>query len=450
MGLQGEVRLSDLKVKVHKISTVVPAGETEQCTLFMSNIDQVLAYYVETVYFYDKGGDAAVELLQEALGRVLVPYHFLAGRFKLNPKLGRMELECNREGVSFAAASCELRVSDLGDISVPNPLFRNLVLLPDEGKALNDAPLITIQVTKFSCGGFAMGVYMSHASLDGIGALEFFMNYCSVARGDGMQVIPKPDRTMLAARSPPQVTFDHTEYVKLSDLMAAAAAAKATAFTTPDSANATTRAPQKHVYKSFSFTPDRIAQLKKAVVDESTATIDKCSSFEVIVAHLWQARTRAVEMDPDSPSKLFFAVDIRNKVDPPLPKGFAGNGVLSAPCVKTLARDVRENSLGYCVRKVQEAIASVTDEYVRSSIDHGELYRGVPALHGGIFISPWWKIPFQELDFGWGRPLYAGPVVNDRVEFVLLLHNGKQDGGLNAYLALEPAEMDKFEKLLQV
>ncbi|EFJ06524.1 hypothetical protein SELMODRAFT_430605 [Selaginella moellendorffii] len=71
-------------------------------------------------------------------------YHFLAGRFKLNPKLGRMELECNLEGISY-----------LGDTSVPNQLFRNLVLLPYEGKALNDAPLIIIQepaeTSKFGC-----------------------------------------------------------------------------------------------------------------------------------------------------------------------------------------------------------------------------------------------------------------------------------------------------------
>ncbi|KAJ7285467.1 hypothetical protein O6H91_18G084100 [Diphasiastrum complanatum] len=55
-------------------------------------------------------------------------------------------------------------------------------------------------------------------------------------------------------------------------------------------------------------------------------------------------------------------------------------------------------------------------------------------VQGGkqVTVAAWWKIPFELLDFGWGKPIYAGPVVNDRT----LLSNGKHDGGLNVYLAL--------------
>lgn len=54
-------------------------------------------------------------------------------------------------------------------------------------------------------------------------------------------------------------------------------------------------------------------------------------------------------------------------------------------------------------------------------------------------------MPFYAIDFGWGRPLFAGPPVTPMVEFVVLLPNGKHDGGLNVILALQPEGMTKFE-----
>jgi len=109
---------------------------------------------------------------------------------------------------------------------------------------------------------------------------------------------------------------------------------------------------------------------------------------------------------------------------------------------------VKEKPLSFCVEKVQEGVARVTNDYVRSSMDFSETYKAIPALQGGIFLSAWWKIPFQLVDFGFGKPVYAGPIVNAMVEFVLLLSNGKNDGGLNIYIALQNHQLDKFEQFI--
>ena len=112
------------------------------------------------------------------------------------------------------------------------------------------------------------------------------------------------------------------------------------------------------------------------------------------------------------------------------------------------SKALKEGSLGYAVKKIQEAADTLTDEYIRSAIDFGAVHGGgVPNLPGGIFLSAWWKLPFFLIDFGFGKPVYAGPVVNAMVEFVLLLSNGTQEG-LNVYIALEPPQMEKFERLL--
>ncbi|KAJ7545198.1 hypothetical protein O6H91_09G110400 [Diphasiastrum complanatum] len=301
-----------------------------------------------------------------------------------------------------------------------------------------------LQVTLFKCGGFSLGLYMNHAVVDGVAALKFLNNWCSIARGEGLILPPSPDRSPLRARSPPSPTFHHPEFVKLSDMPANSS------FTTTDAVTAQftgTSAPSKHVFQIFPFTAKELESLKQQAL--SDPSISKCSTFEVIVAHIWQARSKSVEKASDQSSKLFFAVDFRSKIDPPLPSNYAGNAIV-APLVELQHGDLILNSLSFCVRKIQQAMESVTNDYVRSSIDWWEIYRGVPAIMDGIIAAAWWKIPFEMLDFGWGKPIYAGPVVNDRTEFILLLSNGKHDGGMNVYLALLPEEMAKFETNIKV
>lgn len=100
--------------------------------------------------------------------------------------------------------------------------------------------------------------------------------------------------------------------------------------------------------------------------------------------------------------------------------------------------------LGFGVEKVKEAKGRVTDDYVRSVIDWLEVYRGIPATCNGTFyVSAWWKLPFGELDFGFGKPLHGGPVMSGNDEFVLLLSNPNGDG-INIWMALEKDKMDKF------
>lgn len=176
----------------------------------------------------------------------------------------------------------------------------------------------------------------------------------------------------------------------------------------------------------------------------------KVSTFEALASHIWQARSRSVDWPhPSAPATLMFAVDIRNRVVPPLPKGICCNAVFSA-CARASFQELADQPLSFCVERVQSAIARVDDQYVRSSLDWWEVHRGIPALPGGVFISAWWKLPFYEVDFGWGKPIFAGPIVSSMTEFVLMLPTGRPGGGLNVVIALKPHEMEKFEKFVQI
>lgn len=297
---------------------------------------------------------------------------------------------------------------------------------------------VTLQVTRFECGGFSLAFMTNHAILDGKSASEMFHNLASLCRGEGLiSNVVNNDRTCLRARTPPQIDYPHNEYIKLVKT-----SYLASSFT---SQNRTSPSPlifsENYVHKLFSFTSQMIISLKeKAMV--------KCSTFEVIVAHLWRARTKAVfENKQSEDSTALFAVDIRSKISPPLPEGFAGNAVITA-FATAKARDLIYKPVSFGVKKVKEAREGVTDVYIKSVIDWLEVYKGIPATcNGNFYVSAWWKLPFGELDFGFGKPIHGGPIVSGNDEFVLLLSNGKhcdRNGGIDVWMGLEKQKMERF------
>ncbi|KAK4413084.1 hypothetical protein Salat_2955600 [Sesamum alatum] len=123
----------DLKLTFQESILVSPLKQTDDDdnkSMFLSNIDQILNYNIPTVHFFKANPDfppqTVPKRLKMALGRVLVPYDFMAGRFQLNQQSGRLEIDCNSAGAGFVVASSECLLDDLGDFVYPNLGFRLL------------------------------------------------------------------------------------------------------------------------------------------------------------------------------------------------------------------------------------------------------------------------------------------------------------------------------------
>ncbi|GLJ27316.1 hypothetical protein SUGI_0536110 [Cryptomeria japonica] len=388
--------VDDLKIKVEAPFAVYPAEAKEARSMFLSNIDQTLVAAVGTLSFFSAHStmsfEEVVESYVKALSEMLVTYDFMAGRLKLNEEEDRLEIECNGAGAFFAVASSELSMEELGDITTPNLAFRRFVLCDSVTQShQQDLPLLTLQATRFKCGGFVVGAGLNHCILDGISCFHMMINLASIARGKGLPITPFVDRTLLKARDPPTIAYQHNEYSKISELPPTVALT--TNFSgrgkdVPSAASMPMPDAQENVLKLFSISGEAIERLK----EKGTEKGRKCSSFEVVTALVWKARTAAVadtETEEDEEIvTVLFPVDVRSKMEPALPTEYAGNAVIPGHA-RASVKELRDGPLGAVVRMVQAGLRRITDDYVRSVLDWLEVNKGIPCAVRSFSVVAW-------------------------------------------------------------
>ncbi|XP_004304535.1 PREDICTED: omega-hydroxypalmitate O-feruloyl transferase-like isoform X1 [Fragaria vesca subsp. vesca] len=425
-----------LRVKQGEPTLVSPAEETDKGLYFLSNLDQNIAVIVRTIYCFksdEKDNSKAGEVIKDALKKVLVHYYPLAGRLAISSE-GKLIVDCTGEGAVFVEAEADCTIEDIGDITKPDPeTLGKLVYDIPGAKNILEVPPLVAQVTKFKCGGFSLGLCMNHCMFDGIGAMEFVNSWGQTARGLPLQVAPFLDRSILKARNPPKIDHLHQEFSELID--------------GNSSCNSSEVDEDKMLYRSFCFDTEKLEKLKAKAREDGA--LDKCSTFEALSAFVWKARTRALRLLPEQQIKLLFAVDGRPKFNPPLPKGYFGNGIVLTNSICE-AGELLEKPLSHAVGLVQDAIKMVTDGYMRSAIDYFEATRARPSLASTLLITTWSRLSFYTTDFGWGEPILSGPVALPEKEVILFLSNGTEKKNINVLLGLPASAMDVFQELMNI
>ncbi|VVA94679.1 unnamed protein product [Arabis nemorensis] len=429
--------LQDLKVTIKESLLIFPSEEThKRKSMFLSNVDQVLNFDVQTVHFFRPNKDFPPEIVSEKLRKALVRamnvYEFLAGRLRLNPSSGRLDVDCNGAGAGFVTAASEYMLEELGDLVYPNPAFAQLVTSQLQSLPKDDQPLFAFQMTSFKCGGFAMGISTNHTTFDGLSFKTFLENLASLLSEKPLSTPPCNDRTLLKARTPPRVTFPHHELVKLQD-----------------SSNPTVfEATSEHLeFNIFKLSCQQIERLKERASESSNGCVG-VTGFNVVTALVWRCKALSFaaeeekKEDLEKESTILYAVDIRGRLNPQLPSSYTGNAVLTA-YAKAKRKELLEEPFGRIVEMVGEGSKRITDEYARSAIDWGELYKGFP--HGEVLVSSWWKLGFAEVEYPWGKPKYSCPVVYHRKDIVLLFPDDGDSKAVSVLAALPSKEMTMFQ-----
>ena len=172
------------------------------------------------------------------------------------------------------------------------------------------------------------------------------------------------------------------------------------------------------VHRSFFFGPEEIRALK----NQLPANLSACSTFEVLMACVWRCRTITFVVDLDEVVRITCVISMQGKHDFELPPGYYGN-VFVTPTSITKAGMLCKNPLEFAIRLVKKAKVEMSQDYIKSVADL-MVIKGRPLFTqlGNYIVSDVTRAGFEEVDFGWGKPVYGGvaralPIINFRMWF---------------------------------
>ncbi|KAK1307137.1 Benzyl alcohol O-benzoyltransferase [Acorus calamus] len=425
----------EFKVRRREAVLVGPAGPTPHELKKLSDLDDQmgLRFQIPVLQFYRHNGSMAgkdpAKVIKEALAKALVHYYPFAGRMREEPGM-KLGVECTGEGVLFIEADADVTIDQFGDgIWPPFKCLDDILYdVPGTGDVVN-CPLMLIQVTRLGCGGFIVAYRHNHTMADAAGLVQFMTAVSEFARG-AAQPSQQPvwARELLLARDPPRVTCEHREYDEV-----------------PDTKNTLVPHPDM-VDRSFFFGPRQLAQIRKHL----PAQLYKATTFEIITALIWRARTISLNIDPEDTVRILSIVNGRSKINPPLPSGYYGN-VFVLPAAVSTAHDLCTGQLGYAVGLVKRAKEKVTEEYIRSTADLLVLRGKTHATAVGTFlVSDVTHAGFREVDFGWGEALYGGPAKSGVgplpgfATFYISYRNREGEDGVVVPMCMPRPAMERF------
>jgi hypothetical protein len=423
--------------------TIVPS-ESEPATLqrgdtvSLSSFDKcVVPFPVTTLLVFDRPIHEPAETVRKALSRALAHYRPVAGRLATR-RDGEPCLACTDDGVTFVAASASCAL-DLEELATSPALLKDLAVYYPGDLCRDGEPLLLVQVTEFSCGGFVVGATWNHIVADGEGMGQFLQAVGELARGVSQPSVaparcwddslPGLPPSMVAAQ---KSTMDHE--------------------------------PQNLAYLDVTVPASLIGRVR--------AESGGCTVYEAVTAVLWRCRTRtrAATMsqgegggDHEALAPLAFPCNMR--VHAGAGDGYYGNCVTVQTVPATRAA-VATGSVGDLVRLIRRAKEKAPDVLSISSSsrcvvngDAGGQGPGGAAeqqpqpqpqigWYDAVVVVSWRNLGFDAVDLGAGTParvMWYG--VRNAVPGCVVCprSNGQEDGGVRvSSIFLKPEHVDAF------
>ncbi|KAL3635078.1 hypothetical protein CASFOL_022132 [Castilleja foliolosa] len=379
---------------------VVPSSVTPSGVYELSAIDKLpsLRCNVPSLHVYKHGGPGSANTIREALSKALVYYYPLAGRLQVSDRNELRVVIANCSGSSLgvwfveASADCTLDAVNYFDDDVMSIPYDKL--LPHDHD-LDDHP-VKMQVTRFECNGFVVGLIVNHTIMDGVGTAQLMNAVGETARGaEQLSIKPEWCRNFLPA---PTRLFDHHPNnpnhptTKDKDCMVEHATIDFSLYIIKD---------LKQEFQKWS-------QSNEGIVKEKTY----CSTFEISAAIIWQARTRAInpiDENNNRPMKLVFYANCRHLI-PQLPKGFYGNCFFPVTVTAPSGR-LANMTLFQVVKLIQDAKAQLADKFRQWTLAMDtNPFEEVAPDYATISVTEWDRLGFKDVDYGWGKPINVVPI----------------------------------------
>ncbi|KAI3946326.1 hypothetical protein MKW98_010450 [Papaver atlanticum] len=435
----------------------------------LSLLDQLLPpLYVPIVIFYSNDDDhpfsshgsqcTKSDILKKSLSETLTKFYPIAGRIKDN-----ILVDCTNEGVDYIETKVNGLMSDFMSVDVVHQLSPSHILADINGAA--EQAQLVVQVNMFECGGVAISVCLSHKVVDACTAMTFLNAWAANARGVHAEGIVYP-------------TFDS------SSIFPALPMERQVPPFEPDDAVKG----ENVITKRFIFHAAGVSSLREKIAASrsgSSVFSKYPTRVEAISALIWKTfmDIDRVKMRLSSPpstktpvtlkSLLNFAVNLRTRLDPPLPQASFGNVIMDATAesmTTATTNDDDESSKDFAktldglVGQLREAVNEINGDYIRKlkdgdtdflkSIGNSSHLRNISAGgddDGGIKVQVCWisslsRFPFYETDFGWGKPCWIACNTTGEYKNSLLIMDTKCGTGIEAWVSLEEEDMSIFEE----
>ncbi|KAF8670288.1 hypothetical protein HU200_050828 [Digitaria exilis] len=414
------------------VTTVAPALPVQEHRLPLSNLDLILPPIDVGVFFcYADPVAGAAAVLKAALAKTLVAYYPLAGEVVANAD-GEPELLCSGRGVDVAEATAG--DADMRDLRLGFPDESVEQLVPKK-----KAGVVSVQVTKFKCGGAVVGCTFDHRVCDAYSFNMFLLAWAAAVRGGPAPPSPSFRRSLLAPRhhlTPPCTTGTLADrlFVPVS---------RAPPLPETTAAN--------RIY--------RIAAADVAALQ--TAAGPGRTKLEAFTAHLWGLHAEAASRRRISSCCMGVVVDGRSRISPGDMAAYFGN-VLSIPYGVLGSEELRRMELAEVAGEVHRWVAEAAKgEHFRELVEWVEARRPEPTVaraylgrgEGGeeataCVVSSGMRLAVGEVDFGWGRPAFASyhfPWPGG-AGYVMPMPSARGDGDWVVYVHVAPEVVEAMEE----
>ncbi|OMO81492.1 Transferase [Corchorus olitorius] len=354
--------------------------------------------------------------IKQSLSEALTVYYPLAGRIKDNAFI-----DCNDEGVLFVEAKANnCHLSEM--LENPNPNNHN-EFIPLELDDANELPAM-VQVTYLDCGGLVVFFGLSHKVGDALSFFMFLNCWAAFARGETDDIITP--RFNGATLFPPR---DVSGFQTRTGIVK-----------------------ENLVVKRFVFDASEIAEIRAKYIDNNSI-IDsrRPTRVEALSAFIW-TRFMATTQEKTDLEKMYTviqAMNLRTRMDPPLPNHYFGN--ISRPAI---AMPLMDKGDGFydILNQMREAVRKINGEYVKQLQETDKHLnfiksRAASVMKGevvGFSFTSLCRFPVYVADFGWGKPVWLGSA---RLTFKNLcsFFDTKYGDGIEVFLNMKEEDMAKLE-----
>lgn len=413
-----------------------------------SDLCLLSVHYIQKGLLFNKSPllsiQAFLDRLKRSLSVTLAHFYPLAGRLATkktqDPHSFVVYIDCiNSPGAKFVHSKVNLSVSDiLSPTYVPcivEHFFDHYKAVNHDGHTLS---LLTVQVTELTDGVF-IGCSQNHCVADGTSYWQFVNTLSQVFQDEKLGC--EEEALNIISRRPPY----HERWFPDG-----CGPFCSLPFTHHDQFISRYEAPEL-TGRIFHFSVAALARIKakaNALCKDRGITI---SSLQALSALIWRCVIRVRGLPKDDASRCNTSVNIRSRLEPPLPPNYYGNCIQTVGAVTT-AGELLENDLGWAAAQLTEAIAKHDDKAARETLmkwlQNPSIYQFRHLVNPGLVMfgsSPRFNMYGNE--FGLGKAVAVLSGHDNKFDGKGTLYQGRQGGGsIDVDLCLYPHTMSALEK----